>query len=552
MVNRSIFNTRGRGKHSVPAADAVNAAGGVAYALTDQQALAQIAATGCFNGTFYADADEQLAVSKELALKLPATFVAQLAIYARQRAFMKDMPAFLLVALAARREHALLRKTFPKVVTDARMLRNVVQLVRSNALGIRSFGKVLKRLIADWLNAASVRQLINASVGNDPALADIIRMIHPRPANTERAALYRWLIGKTAALPRSSDWKSAADMPRLVQDLVAFRAAPGEREVPDVEFRLLTSQPLPVEAWRKIARRMTWTQLRLNLNTLARNDVFGDKALVEELAAKLADEQEVFKARVFPYQIMTSHLMVDAQVPDLIRQALAAAMEHAVANVPALAGHIAVCIDVSGSMSAPVTGHRKGATTAVSCVDVAALIGAVMLRNCAHTRLLPFDTAVRHVNIRRDTPILDAARKLAIHGGGTACSAPLAELNRQQAKVDLVLLVSDHESWADSRLLHTLADTPAALHEQTIRRSLGTGTQFAYEWAMLKTRCPQAKLVCLDLTPNRTAQIKPAPDVLLVGGFSDAVFDVVGSFLADGSREADHWVKEIEKIDLDA
>ena len=39
----------------------------------------------------------------------------------------------------------------------------------------------------------------------------------------------------------------------------------------------------------------------------------------------------------------------------------------------------------------------------------------------------------------------NAARLAEIGGGGTACSAPLAKLNREKAKVDLVLIVSDNE-----------------------------------------------------------------------------------------------------------
>ena len=51
-------------------------------------------------------------------------------------------------------------------------------------------------------------------------------------------------------------------------------------------------------------------------------------------------------------------------------------MEIAIENVPAVAGQVVVCPDVSGSMRSPVTGARRGATTAVRCIDVAALMAA--------------------------------------------------------------------------------------------------------------------------------------------------------------------------------
>ena len=44
----------------------------------------------------------------------------------------------------------------------------------------------------------------------------------------------------------------------------------------------------------------------------------------------------------------------------------------------------------------------------------------------------------------------NAAKLASIGGGGTNCSAPLAQLNAERAKVDLVVFVSDNESWVDA------------------------------------------------------------------------------------------------------
>ena len=66
----------------------------------------------------------------------------------------------------------------------------------------------------------------------------------------------------------------------------------------------------------------------------------------------------------------------NADIPKEVCDALQDALEVAIANVPAIQGRVYVCPDVSGSMSSPVTGFRKGATTAVRCIDVAALVAA--------------------------------------------------------------------------------------------------------------------------------------------------------------------------------
>ena len=50
-----------------------------------------------------------------------------------------------------------------------------------------------------------MRDLMAAATGNDPSLADIVRMVHPSPQDgAARRAFYGWLIGKpydVAALP---------------------------------------------------------------------------------------------------------------------------------------------------------------------------------------------------------------------------------------------------------------------------------------------------------------------------------------------------------------
>jgi 60 kDa SS-A/Ro ribonucleoprotein len=58
MANTQLFkSTKGP---LLPKTTMVNEAGGRAYALSPEQALAQYAVTGCLNTTFYADAQTQL------------------------------------------------------------------------------------------------------------------------------------------------------------------------------------------------------------------------------------------------------------------------------------------------------------------------------------------------------------------------------------------------------------------------------------------------------------------------------------------------------------
>ena len=55
------------------------------------------------------------------------------------------------------------------------------------------------------------------------------------------------------------------------------------------------------------------------------------------------------------------------------------------------------------------------------------------------------------------------------------------------------------------------------------------------------------KLVCIDLQPHTTTQAPDRSDILNVGGFSDAVFRVVPSFLSD---DAGRFVAEVEAVEM--
>jgi 60 kDa SS-A/Ro ribonucleoprotein len=519
MANKNLFKSL-IGK-LIPATDAINEEHAPAYNLSPKHQLAQYAATGCLNRTFYAAADEQLATVLALCAELDAEFIARTAVFCRERGYMKDMPALLCAVLSVK-DRELLARIFPRVIDNAKMLRNFVQIMRSGVVGRKSLGTAPKRLVREFLDARDPAMLFKSSVGQDPSLADIVKMVHPKPKDAAREALFGYLIGR--------DYTADA-LPEVVRQFEAYKKG-DSREVPDVPFQMLTALELGTPEWIAIARRAPYQMTRMNLNTFARHGVFGEPGMTELIAARLRDPQAIAKARVFPYQLMVAFTMAqaNANIPREVCDALQDAMEIAIENVPAFAGRVYVCPDVSGSMSSALTGYRKGASTAVRCIEVAALVAAAVLRKNPQAEVLPFECDVVQVNLNsRDSVMTNAARLASIGGGGTNCSAPLALLNQRKAKGDLVIFISDYESWIDA--------------------GAGRGTATMREFNAFKERNPAARLACIDVQPYRTVQAAEREDILNVGGFSDQVFDVISQF-ARGELNADHWIGVIESVAL--
>ena len=93
-----------------------------------------------------------------------------------------------------------------------------------------------------------------------------------------------------------------------------------------------------------------------------------------------------------------------------------------------------------------------------------------------------------------------------------------------------MIFISDNMSWVDAH-------------------GGGRSTATMQEWENFRARNPRARLVCLDVQPSGSTQAAEREDILNIGGFSDAVFEIIATFAA-GEMNPDHWVGLIEKIEL--
>ena len=169
------------------------------------------------------------------------------------------------------------------------------------------------------------------------------------------------------------------------------------------------------------------------------------------------------------------------------------------------------------------------------------MFAAAILRRNPDSVVIPFDTRAYHARFDPQDTILSLSERLAKYGGGgTDCSIPLAEANKRYSDRPLVgcVLVSDCESWI----------TGGRQYGYGYRGSTGVMT----EWQKFVKNARRhgitdPKLVCIDIQPYGTSQAPERDEILNIGGFSDAVFTVVSSFL---SADKNRFVREVESIEL--
>ena len=168
-------------------------------------------------------------------------------------------------------------------------------------------------------------------------------------------------------------------------------------------------------------------------------------------------------------------------------------------------------------------------------MDVAALFAAAILRRNPDSVVIPFDTRAYNVRIDPADSILSLSERLAKYGGGgTDCSIPLREANARlkQSAFAGCVLVSDNQSWVGAG---RYGSTGVMTEWQT----------FAQNQRRVGVTDP--KLVCIDIQPYGSSQAPERDDILNIGGFSDAVFNVVTSFLSNSGAR---FVAEVESITI--
>ena len=113
------------------------------------------------------------------------------------------LPVAWLLALS-KRDPALFRQVFDRVVDNGRTLRTLVQFVRSGQFGRKSLSYALQRAVQRWLNTASVEKLLSASIGSlIVAILDVV-ISALVPAFRSRVKAARWRVGPARRQPANT------------------------------------------------------------------------------------------------------------------------------------------------------------------------------------------------------------------------------------------------------------------------------------------------------------------------------------------------------------
>lgn len=492
MANKKVFSNTKNTPNVV-----ANAAGGVAVALSEKEALAKYVVTSMFSDTFYTTAEDQVKEIQGLVKSITDNkFIAKCAVYARTVAGMKDTPAYLLNVLYDR-DKELFKKVFPRVIDSGRMLRTFSQMARSDMFKRNLSNKTFRSVYQAWFDAKTPDYVFRNSMGNSPSIPDIVKMTHIKGNKNQDVISY--LMGKEY------------NVENLPENLRAYLNWQKDRSlpVPEVDFKLLDSFKLTTDEWAKVLRSCSWNTLRMNLATFERHGVFSDRDNLKFAANKLTER---VPKSIFPYQVFSAYLMNKNNLT--LANALNEVMEKSVENLPRISGTTVIAVDTSGSMGSKVGNSQSS----ITCVQVASMFAASIARTCKNSIIIPFDTRVHDSITNSSMSILTMADKLSRYGGGgTDIPSVIDYLESKKVNFDNLIIISDNESWVD--------------------RSWGR-TPFYEAWNKISKG--KRKLVSIDLNANSYSNA-PTNRVnsMFVAGFNDSVFDAVSRFFEGNGKFID-------------
>jgi len=344
---------------------------------------------------FYEDGVEIAGRIAELVPKVGAEKVAALAIEAREQMKLRHAPLLLVREMARLKTHrALVSETLVRVVQRADELAEFVAIYWKDGR-VPLSGQVKKGLAAAFPKFDEY-QLAKYDRGGPIKLRDVLFLCHAKPRDEAQAEVWKKLVSGALATPDT--WE------------VALSSGADKRE-----------------AWERLLREQKLGALALLRNLRNMREAGVDESLVLSALGSMST------ARVLPFRFLAA-----ARYAPRWEEALEQAMLKCVAETEKLPGKTIVLVDVSGSMTAPLSRRSEMQRT-----DAAYGL-AVLLREIAEkVAVYSFSDNLVEVPARRGFGLRDAIDASQQHSS-TQLGKAIEKLNSE--KYDRLIVITDEQS----------------------------------------------------------------------------------------------------------
>ncbi|WP_378178249.1 TROVE domain-containing protein [Aquimarina sp. SS2-1] len=502
------FNVFTKAKNEVK-----NYQGAKAFRLSPQMELYTAVVNATLEKTTYESGNARLKRIISLVQKNDPYFVAQLAIYVRQKMYLRSIPIVLAVELS--KIHSgdnLVSKTVNGVIQRADEITELLAYYqvanqREGAKKLNKLSKQIQKGIVMALNKFDAYQFAKYNRKTEVTFKDAIFLTHPKPKDDLQQSIFNKVINDTLEIPYT--W--------------------------EVELSTLGQQKFANVAEKKKAFTTKWEELidsnKLGYMALMRNlrnilEAEVSHTHVAKIVETLTDENKVKRSKQLPFRFMAAYQELSATKSSYtayILDALEKAIQISVINMKGfeLDTKVVVACDVSGSMMQPISRNSK-----IQAYDIGLVLGMLLQNKCKNVITGIFGDRWKQYILPKGDVLSNVMKLKKIEGEvgySTNGYKVIESLNNQKTMVDKVMIFTDCQLWNSG---HYNADK----HIET-------------EWKQYKSIAPNAKLYIFDLMGYKSAPLQVEKnDVYLIGGWSDKVFDVLDAL--ENGNSVIQYIKE--------
>ncbi len=520
-----------------------NNAGGYSFAPDCWARLDRWLILGAEGGTYYVSErtltrENAKTIEECLQLDGPRTVKTIVEISHLGRA-PKNEPAIFALALAASNSNELTRReaflALPKVCRTGTHLFHFAGYVEH----FRRWGKGLRNAIARWYTEPSLDRVALQAVKYQQrdgwSHRDLLRLSHPQTQNSDRNALFRWIVAGTKGFSarelldtkqnhrRFYDAINEGNLPKIVQGFERCKRATSAKEV----AQLITDYQLPQECvpnewksykevWEALLPHMGMQALLRNLGKMSSIGFLAPLSnTIGQVQATLLDSQRIQKERIHPLSLLVAMNVYGQgrgekgsltwEVSPTLMETLNQSFYLAFQTIEPTGKRYLLALDCSASMDS-----GRIARMSMTPREGSAAMALVTARTESNWHMCGFNTEMVPVAISpsmRLDQVTDTLRNTP--WGGTDCAQPMLWATKNKIEVDTFVIYTDNETWAGQ--IH-----PHKALEQ-YRQQMGKN----------------AKLIVVGMTSNRFTIANPNDAGMLdVVGFDTAA----PALMADFSR----------------
>lgn len=455
----------------------------------------------------YVKNESELIKSIHEAIKYDPEFVLQLAVYLREKLYLRSVPLMILAEFANSNAVSKVKNARGYVTRTIQRADELTELVAyqfaRNAVLPRKtkLPMMLKYGIADAFGKFSEYELAKYNREGAVKLRDVLFLTHPPcKEGDKRWELYDKITNDTLTTPET--WE--------------VMRSTGKMTWHDVINQIFNKDG-------KINNYMA--QLRNLRNCLNDSSVTHDD--IRLLCSMLSDKNAVLYSKQFPFRFLSAYRELQDSKHPLTAQvfdALETAIQHSIENIPHLTGTTLIASDVSGSMSSTLS--KSGS---IKRYDVGLVLSMMAHKFCDVGITGIFGDIWKVVPLAKySTGIL--ANSMKLHelsrevGWSTNGYKVIEYLLDTKTKVDRIMFFTDCQLWNDSGDEHI---APLFIKYQ-------------------RTINPDVKLYIFDLSGyGNVFMPEKSKGVCILGGWSDRVFEFVKAFEETGANKV---IEEIKKI----